>query len=83
MEREAAQEAYETLHGDDAGYHDGTFTRWSGKRSAEFPYAAGSGVTIGVADSDVAPWDKFTTDRSASPLPPSGDEVEPDERGED
>ncbi len=70
MEREAAQAAYESLHGEHAGWHDGTFTSWVGVRSAEYPYSATSGVAIGVAPRDLSPHDDFTTDRDASPFPP-------------
>lgn len=77
MEREAAQEAYTSLHGEDAAWHDGTFKRWSKSRSDEFPYAAGSGVSFGVADVDLAPWDRFTTERDASPERPSVAEQSP------
>ena len=70
MERDAAQAAYSDLHGEDAGWHDGTFTRWAAERSAAFPYSASSGVSIHVADADVAPWDDFTTNRDASPIEP-------------
>lgn len=68
MEREAAIEAYAALHGEDAAWHDGTFTRWSKSRSAEFPYPALAGVSIGVAATDIAPHDQFTTRRDASPF---------------
>ena len=79
MEREAALAAYNELHGEDAAYHNGTFTSWSKTRSSSHPYGAGDGVSIGVAQMDVNPWDKFTTERDASPLPPSVSEqqIEP------
>ena len=70
MEREAADAAYAALH-EDLPFHDGTFTSWSAKRSTSHPYHFRSGVTFGVADRDVAPWDRFTTDRDASPVDPS------------
>lgn len=68
MEREAASDAYVALHGEDAAFHDGTFTSWVKVRSAEHPYSAMAGVSIGVARQDLAPHDKFTTDRDASPI---------------
>lgn len=75
MEREAAQAAVNALRGENAQWHDGTFTSWAKERSASHPYPAGEGESIAIADSDLAPWDKFTTERDASPIPPSGDEV--------
>lgn len=73
MEREAAEVAYSTLHGadTDAQWHNGTFASWSKERSAAHPYSASSGMSIGVADRDLAPWDKFTTEVDASPIQPS------------
>lgn len=68
MEREAAEAAYSALHGKDAAYHDGTFTDWAKTRSASHPYAAQSGMSIGVADRNLAPWDAFTTQVNASPV---------------
>lgn len=70
MEREAASDAYAALHGEDAAFHNGTFTSWSKTRSAAHPYSAMAGVSIGVAKTDVAPHDLFTTDRDASPVRP-------------
>lgn len=67
MELKAAEAAYGALH-ENLGYHDGTFTSWAKDRGDEHPYAANSGVAIGVAKRDVAPHDKFTTERDASPL---------------
>lgn len=69
MEREAAQAAYEALH-EAEPWHDGTFTQWSKDRSSMYPYHFRHGVTIGVTDGNVAPWDEFTTKRSATPFPP-------------
>lgn len=70
MEREAAKEAYDELH-KEAQYHDGTFQRWSKVRSHQHPYRYDAGVTIGAAETDLTPWDRFTTERDASPLPDS------------
>lgn len=69
-EREAAEAAYGALH-EEKPWHDGTYTSWAKNRSASHPYRFDMGVTIGVADHDLAPWDQFTTQRGASPLPPS------------
>ena len=71
MEREAAEAAYQALHGEKAGWHDGTFTSWAAERSPSHPYPAMAGVSIGVAATDLTPWDRFTTQRDASPVPPS------------
>lgn len=74
MARAAAQAMFDALH-EAAPYHDGTFTRWSKKRTPQFPFGhtQGDGVTIGVAAEDFASWDKFTTETNASPLPPESD----------
>lgn len=83
MEREAAVEAYQDLH-KDRPYHDGTFQSWSADRSRSHPYSAGAGVSFGVADRDLTPWDKFTTDEHASPVESeAGDQEEPAESGDD
>lgn len=70
MERAAAEAAYEKRH-EKAPHHDGTFESWHKDRSTAFPYRYNEGVTIGVAETDLAPDDAFTTEASASPLPPS------------
>jgi hypothetical protein len=67
MEREAAEASYAALHGEEHGFHNGTFTSWAKDRSAAYPYEAKSGVRIGVDKRDRAPHDKFTTVRNASP----------------
>lgn len=75
MEQAAARGRYDDLH---AGkpFHDGTWRSWSEKRSASHPYRYDDGVHISVASSDLAPWDDFTTNRSASPVrPPEQSEV--------
>ena len=86
MEREAAAAAVASLRGEDANYHDGTFTSWAKERSASHPYPAGAGEAIGVADRDLTPWDEFTTKLDASPIPPSTSEGEdsddPDDDGD-
>lgn len=68
MEKLAAEAAYNALHDEEAGFHDGTFTSWAPKRSVRHPYAATAGMAIGVAKRDVAPHDLFTTRRDASPI---------------
>lgn len=73
MVRDAADSAYADLH-KDAEFHDGTFTRWSSKRTPEFPYRFNEGVKVRVARENLKPWDEFATKRDASPLPPAADE---------
>jgi hypothetical protein len=55
----------------DKKWHDGSFTHWSEVRDAGHPCPAGAGEIIGVASRELAPWDAFTTDLNASPIPPS------------
>lgn len=69
MEREAADAMYAALH-EDVPFHDGTFTSWAKDRSHKHPYRFSEGVTIGVASTDLAPHDLFTTEKNASPVPP-------------
>ncbi len=75
MERAAAEAALDALRGDAAKWHDGTFRNWSKVRTVEYPYPAGAGESVNVADRDLAPWDDFTTSIDASPLPPPADEA--------
>lgn len=77
MEREAAIAALKELRGENSNFHDGTFTDWVAKRSDEHPFPAGAGETIGIADTNIAPWDEFTTELDASPIRPP-DELDPD-----
>lgn len=70
METEAAQAAYDALH-EKRPWHDGTFASWSEKRDAGHPYHYTHGVRIGVAETDLAPWDAFTTVEHASPVKPT------------
>lgn len=75
MLRLGAEWMYEKLH-EDAPFHDGSFAEWSKVRSERHPYHFKDGVTVGVADEDIASWDKFTTEANASPVPhepPSGE----------
>lgn len=58
MERAAAEWRYSKLH-EDAPYHDGTFSSWSKDRSTSHPYSAHDGVTLWVAETDLAPHDHF------------------------
>lgn len=69
MERLAAEAMYLALH-EERPFHDGTFTSWAKERSRSHPYGAMEGMTIGVSDTDLAPWDHFTTKRDASPFAP-------------
>lgn len=83
MEREGAQGRYRDLH-KDREHHDGTFTRWSAKRTRETPFGFDEGVTIGVSETDLTPWDDFTTNPEASPVPPdSGQAASDDGRKDD
>lgn len=72
MERAAAQWKYADMH-EKRGYHDGTFERWSDKRSNEFPYAANDGVTIWVSDTDLTPHDHFLGGKADCPDCSGGD----------
>lgn len=58
MARQAANETYDDLH-KSRPYHDGQFENWGQERSERFPFHARDGVTIGVADRDLAPDDYF------------------------
>lgn len=62
MERAAAEWRYDQLH-DAAPFHDGTFPtdpdRWSATRTKDFPYHFKDGVTVWVAENDLAPHDHF------------------------
>jgi hypothetical protein len=58
MEIEAAQARYADLH-EKAPYHDGKFESWAEKRSPDHPYHFNEGVTIWVAQTDLAPHDHF------------------------
>lgn len=73
MERDAADAAYAKLH-EKEPYHNGSFTSWSKDRGEEHPYHFRDGVSIGVTDHDVAPWDKFPTEVNASPTRPGAGE---------
>ena len=61
MERAAADWRYDTLH-EKRPFHDGTFESWAEKRSLSHPYHARDGVTLWVAESDLAPHDHFLGD---------------------
>lgn len=64
MEREAAEARYRRLHEGEnrAGWHDGTFTSWAKNADADHPYHFMHGVTIWVADQDLAPDDDFLSE---------------------
>ena len=73
MDKVAAEARYDDLH-DKAPYHDGTFKRWSAKRSDNFPYHCKDGVTIWAGSQDFNPDDKFLS--APEPLQPSQPSVE-------
>lgn len=54
MAKAAAEARYDELH-DEQPYHDGTFTRWSSKRSKDTPAHYRDGVTISVHREDLDP----------------------------
>ncbi len=66
MEREAANAKWQALH-DVRQWHDGSWTSWAETRSAEHPYHRDHGVTIGVAETDLRPDDRFLTHESWGP----------------
>jgi hypothetical protein len=69
MEQASAEATYEGIH-KKAKWHDGSFTSWSAEWSPSHPVPlSGNYIKVGVADHDLTPWDKFTTDVEASPLP--------------
>lgn len=76
MEQASAEATYEHLH-KETPWHDGTFTSWAKEWSRSHPVPlAGRYIKVGVADHDLTPWDKFTTEVEASPLPPDEEESE-------
>jgi len=75
MARTAAKEQYDALH-ERAIYHDGSFTSWKSEQTRSHPYRFDAGVNVGVATEDPTPWDKFTTEREASPVRPDDDDAE-------
>lgn len=72
MEKASAEFRYARLH-EDAPYHDGTFTSWAKEQSTSHPLHYSAGVTIWVAQVDIAPHDEFTTDAQASPIAEGGE----------
>lgn len=81
MELAAAQAKYADMHAE-RQFHDGSFARWSDKRSASYPYRYDEGVTIGIADSDLAPHDHFLGGARECPECASGGGV-PDQEEDD
>lgn len=81
MAQEAVQAQYAGLHKDEP-FHDGTFTRWSSERTFLHPFHFDAGVSVAVADHDVHPWDDFTSEKNASPVPPLVAEQAPGEESE-
>ncbi|WP_370290238.1 hypothetical protein [Nocardioides sp.] len=69
----AHQARYERLH-EKAQWHNGIFTSWSERQTDEHPFHRDAGVRIGVAERDLHPWDDFTREPDASPIPPDPDE---------
>lgn len=84
MERAAAEWKYAELHKVEP-YHDGSFRRWSRERTDSHPYGAHDGVTIWVADVDLAPHDHFLGGRHACPecSPEQSPDEQPDDAGEE
>ena len=79
VERETAIATMKAVRGQNANFHDGTFTKWAKEWSTQYRVPAGAGETVGVAEVDLAPWDEFTTKRDASPVPPELRPVSDDE----
>lgn len=67
MATAAAGAKYDGLH-EAQQYHDGSFMSWRKERSDSHPYRYNDGVRIGVAESDLVPWDHFTSRVNASPI---------------
>lgn len=68
VERETAIAMMKHVRGgEDANFHDGTFTRWAKQWSPEFLVPAGAGETVGVSPVET-PDDPFTTQADARPL---------------
>lgn len=82
MEQAAADAKYARLH-EARKWHNGNGTSWGPEPSDEHPYRYNHGLTIGVADSDIRPDDKFLTEEHAPfvPAPPTPDD-ESDEEGD-
>lgn len=60
METEAARAQFERLH-EKRPWHDGTFTDWAEKPSADHPYHFSHGIRIWVAETDHGFGGAFTT----------------------
>lgn len=73
MARSTHEKRYADLH-EDEPWHNGLFTEWGAQRTSETPYHRDAGVTVGVAEVDMHPWDDFTRDPNASPIKPDDDE---------
>ena len=70
MERESSRGLYAELH-EKAPFHNGSFSSWSAKRTKKHPVRFDEAVQIGVSTDELTPWDPFTTEVNASPLPPT------------
>lgn len=80
MESESAKASYSRLH-EIRQWHNGNGTSWAEKGSPEHPFHRDAGTTIGVADTDLKPWDLFTTRETApfEAVASSATEAEADE----
>lgn len=80
MEREAADAQHARLH-HARPWHNGDGTVWVAEPSLLHPYKFDMGVTIGVAETDLRPDDKFLTRESWAPEVPidPADEIYEDE----
>lgn len=74
MEREAANAKWQRLHGD-RQWHNGSWTSWSEKPSADHPYHRDHGLRVGVAREDLRPDDRFLSVENCGP--PVGQLVAP------
>lgn len=78
MESQAANALYAELH-KAKPYHDGTFENWSADRTAAHPYKYDEGVTIWIAETDLAPHDHFLGGAHACEECQDADPDEPDD----
>ena len=71
---EAAQALYADQH-EDAPFHDGSFLRWSKKRSRDYPFRYTDGVTFWLSPVEVDP-DADWLGPSAAEGSPDADEAQ-------
>lgn len=74
METEAAQAKFARLH-EKRPWHDGTFTDWAEKPSADHPYHYSYGTRIWVSETDFSLGGAFTTRENPY------EQIEEDDRG--